>query len=126
VAATILDTLGTGGSFAPPTPIDIATIEVAIVNQLQSVINTIEIIHYPDRPESYRLTHRIGAALVRYDGAKYGPLLDTAAIVQQRRLGFEITVMTRDLGLELRRSGGRYQPGGLRDNRNGPCLPHGV
>jgi Gp37 protein len=98
VAATALDTLWTGGTFEPPTPIDIATIEVAIVNQLRSVINTIEIAHYPDRPESYRLTHRIGAALVRYDGAKYGPLLDTAAIVQQRRLGFEITVMTRDLG----------------------------
>jgi hypothetical protein len=98
VAATTLDTLWTGGTFAPPTPIDIATIEVAIVTQLQAAINTIEITHYPDRPESYRLTHRIGAALVRYDGAKYGPLLDTAAIVQQRRLGFEVTVMTRDLG----------------------------
>jgi hypothetical protein len=98
LAATALDRLWTGGTFALPTPIDIATIEVAIVTQLQSVINTIEISHYPDRPESYRLTHRIGAALVRYDGAKYGPLLDTAAIVQQRRLGFQVIVMTRDLG----------------------------
>ena len=76
-------------------------------------MNTIEISHYPDRPESYRLTHRIGAALVRYDGAKYGPLLDTAAIVQQRRLGFEVTVMTRDLGWSFGGEVG-HEPGRLR------------
>jgi hypothetical protein len=87
-----------GQAFAPPTSLDIGTIETAIVNQLRGHIETIEIAHYPDKPETYRMTHRIGAALVRYDGAEYGRLIDTFAVVQERRLKFEITLMMRDLG----------------------------
>jgi len=94
----MLDAAWNGLVFTPPTPIDIATIEDAIVSQLQSQINTIEIAHYPDRPETWRLTHRVGAALVMYKGAQYGELLDTAAIIQERRLEFEISVIMRDLG----------------------------
>jgi Gp37 protein len=94
----VLDTAWTGSTFSPPTPLDIATIEVAIVSRLKSQIGVIEVGHFPDRPESYRLTHRIGAALVRYEGAKYAKLLDTDAVVQERRLEFEVTVMMRDLG----------------------------
>jgi hypothetical protein len=94
----VLDTPWTGGTFTPPTAIDIATIQGAIVAQLQSAVSGIEIAHYPDRPESYRMTHRVGAALVMYKGAQYGDQLDTAAIIQQRRLEFEVTVMMRDLG----------------------------
>jgi hypothetical protein len=98
VAGFILDTPWTGTNFAPATPLDIATLESAILAQLRAAIGTIEIAHYPDRPETYRMTHRFGAALVRYAGAKYGPLIDSAAVVQQRRLSFEITLMMRDLG----------------------------
>jgi hypothetical protein len=61
------DTPWAGLTFTPPTPLDIAAIETAIVNQLSNQINTIEVTHYPDRPESYRLTHRVGAALVRFE-----------------------------------------------------------
>lgn len=93
-----LDAAWNGVVFTPPTAIDIATIEDAIVSQLQSQINTIEIAHYPDRPETWRLTHRVGAALVMYKGAQYGELLDTSAIIQERKLEFEISVMMRDLG----------------------------
>jgi hypothetical protein len=94
----MLDAPWNGVTFAPPTAIDIATIEDAIVSRLQSQINTIEIAHYPDRPETWRLTHRVGAALVMYKGAQYGELLDTAAIIQERKFEFEISVMMRDLG----------------------------
>jgi hypothetical protein len=94
----MLDSPWNGVVFTPPTAIDIATIEDAIVSQLQSQINTIEIAHYPDRPETWRLTHRVGAALVMYKGAQYGELLDTSAIIQERKLEFEISVMMRDLG----------------------------
>jgi hypothetical protein len=94
----MLDGAWNGLVFTPPTAIDIATIEDAIVSQLQSQINTIEVAHYPDRPETWRLTHRVGAALVMYKGAQYGELLDTAAIIQERKLEFEISVMMRDLG----------------------------
>jgi len=94
----MLDAPWNGMVFTPPTAIDIATIEDAIVNQLRSQINSIEIAHYPDRPESWRLTHRVGAALVMYKGAQYGELVDTAAIIQERKLEFEIAIMMRDLG----------------------------
>jgi hypothetical protein len=98
MGAFVLDSPWLGESFAPPTPLDIGTIEAAIVNQLGAQIKVIEIAHFPDKPETYRMTHRIGAALVRYEGAEYGDLLDTAAIVQERTLKFDITVMMRDLG----------------------------
>jgi Gp37 protein len=94
----LLDGLWVGQAFAPPTALDIATIEGAIVAQLKSQVTAIEIAHYPDRPESWRLTHRVGAALVQYKGAEYGPKLDSAAIVQQRTLEFEVTLAMRDLG----------------------------
>ncbi len=94
----MLDAPWNGVTFTPPTAIDIATIEDAIVSQLQTQISSIEIAHYPDRPETWRMTHRVGAALVMYKGAQYGELLDTAAIIQQRKLEFEISIMMRDLG----------------------------
>jgi hypothetical protein len=94
----MLDAPWNGVIFSPPTAIDIATIEDAIVTQLSSQIDSIEIAHYPDRPETWRLTHRVGAALVMYKGAQYGDFLDTAAIIQERKLEFEISVMMRDLG----------------------------
>ena len=98
MGAVVLDSPWIGQSFTPPTPLDIGTIEAALVNQLNSQITEIEVAHFPDTPEAYRMTHRIGAALVRYEGAEYGKLIDTAAIVQERTLKFEITVMMRDLG----------------------------
>ncbi|HVA80969.1 MAG TPA: Gp37 family protein [Candidatus Binataceae bacterium] len=96
--AAMLDGPWGGTNYTPPTAIDIATIETAIVAQLQSQVAGIEIAHYPDRPESYRLVHRVGAALVQYLGAKYGAMLDTAAIIQERVMEFGVTVMMRDLG----------------------------
>ncbi len=94
----MLDAPWAGAVFAPPTPTDIATIEAAIVAQLRSQIHSIEIAHYPDRPETWRMTHRVGAALVIYKGAQYGDLLDMAAVIQERKLEFEVAVMMRDLG----------------------------
>lgn len=94
----ILDSPWNGATFTPATPLDIATIETAILTQLESQITSIEIAHYPDRPETYRLTHRIGAALVRYDGAVYGPIADTGTVVQRRRLRFAVRLVMRDLG----------------------------
>ncbi len=70
----VLDAPWVGQQFSPPTPIDIATIETAIVTRLQSMVTSIEIVHFPDNPKNYRLTHRIGAALVVYRGSDYGPV----------------------------------------------------
>jgi hypothetical protein len=61
----MLDAPWSGTRYSPATPVDIASIESAIVTRLQGAIgNVLEIAHYPNNPETYRLTHRIGAALV--------------------------------------------------------------
>jgi hypothetical protein len=109
--ATILDTPWTGETFTPPIPLDIATIENALVEQLLSQINLIEIVHFPDRPEAYRLTHRVGAALVSYRGATYGDLIDTAVVMQPRKLEFEVRLMARDLGWSYGALGTGVSPG---------------
>ena len=93
-----LDSPWAGEIFAPPTPLDIATLESAIAAQLRAQVTAIEIVQFPDKPAAYRLTHRIGAALVAWRGATYGALIDTAAVVQSRRLEFEIILLVRDLG----------------------------
>lgn len=98
MAAIVLDQPWTGETFTPPTPTDIATVEAAIVARLRQQITSVEVAHFPDRPEAYRLTNRIGAALVRYEGGEYGPLIDTAAIVQERTFRFAAIIMMRDLG----------------------------
>ena len=98
MGAIVLDSPWLGQSFAPPTPLDIETIEAAVVSRLLAQISGIEIAHFPDQPEAYRMTHRIGAALVRYEGAEYGRLMDSSAVVQERTLKFEVTIMMRDLG----------------------------
>ncbi len=93
-----LDSAWAGQSFAPPTPLDIATIESAIAAQLRAQVSAIEIAQFPDKAAAYRLTHRIGAALVAWHSATYGTLDDTAAVVQTRLLKFRVTLLVRDLG----------------------------
>jgi hypothetical protein len=94
----ILDSPWAGQTFSPPTPLDIATIESAIAAQLRAQIDAIEDAQFPDKPAAYRLTHRIGAALVAWRATTYGALIDTAAVVQVRRLEFEVNLLVRDLG----------------------------
>jgi Gp37 protein len=98
VGAIVLDSPWQGETYTPPTQVDIATIEQAVVNRLNTELSGVEIAHFPDKPEAYRMTHRVGAALVRYEGTEFGKPIDTAAMVQERTLKFEITVMMRDLG----------------------------
>lgn len=96
--AVFVDSPWAGQSFSPPTPLNVATIEAAIIARLRSMVSAVEVVHFPDDPRTYRLTHRVGAALVVYRGSTYGEVRDTAAIVQERRLEFDITVLVRDLG----------------------------
>jgi len=100
-----------GEQFSPPTPIDIATIEAAIVARLQAMVTSIEIVHFPDNPKNYRLTHRIGAALVVYRGSDYGRLVDTRSIIQERKMEFDVTVLVRDLGWSVGGPSGATSPG---------------
>ena len=102
--ASVLDSPWAGQNFSPPTPLDIATIEGAIVAQLQAYLSSalgsqmIEVTHFPDKPEAYEMRHRIGVAMVIYMGSDYGRLLDTAHIVQERTMEFAVGLRIRDLG----------------------------
>jgi len=108
----ILDTPWTGTSYSPATPLDIATLEAAIVTQLAGALgNLIEVAHYPNNPDTYRLTHRIGAALVQYVGAEYGPPEEVGLVAQQRMLEFAVVVMMRDLGWAYGGPAGGTSPG---------------
>jgi hypothetical protein len=107
----LLDRPWIGQQFSPPTRIDIATIEAAIVTRLRAMVPSIEIVHFPDAAKNYRLTHRIGAALVVYRGATYGQVEDTAAIIQERKLEFDVTVLVRDLGWSVGGTPGGTSPG---------------
>src|SRR5712692_8529814 len=100
-----LDKPWQGETFSPPTLIDIAAIENVLLARLKvaasltdSPLSQVELAHFPDRPEAYRMTHRVGALLVRYAGPRYGKLLDTEFVVQERNLSWDCFIRTRDLG----------------------------
>ena len=107
----VFDTPWIGQQFSPPTPIDIASIETAIMARLTATVTAIEVVHFPDNPKSYRLTHRIGAALVAYRGSDYGRVEDAASIIQERRMEFDVTVLVRDLGWSVGGTPGATSPG---------------
>jgi len=95
----VLDSPYTGQTFTPPTPLDIATIEAAIVAQLAAAIgNLVEVTHFPDKPEAYELRHRIGVAMVIYMGGDYGEILDIYNVAQERTMEFGVGLRIRDLG----------------------------
>ena len=112
MTAVVLDAPWAGSSYSPPAPIDISTIELALVARLASQIATVEVAHFPDAPQAYRLTHRIGALLVRYEGADYGALIDSAAIVQERTMRFAAAILVRDVGWSFGGEPGGTSPGG--------------
>ncbi len=94
----------TGASYNPAIPLDLATIEAAIVNQLRSVLlaalgpQMIEVTHFPDKPEAYEMRHRIGVAMVIYAGSTYEKIEDIGDIVQEREMLWDVRLRVRDLG----------------------------
>lgn len=81
----------------PVIPNTCEALERATIERLTARFPGLSVELYPDEPESYRLDHPVGALLVRYAGSKYGPLMDTNIVVQERRLGLEVTLVMRSL-----------------------------
>ncbi len=106
-APIVLDTPWQGQNFAPSTPIDITTIEAAIVAQLRGFLSyalgnqMVEVNHFPDKPEAYEMRHRIGSCLIIFAGSDYGEIRDIGHVVQERTLEFEVALRIRDLGWAL-------------------------
>lgn len=110
--APTIDAPWAGRSFSPPTPLDIETVENAIAARLRSAVTSIEVACFPGEPGEYRMTHRVGAALVVYRGSAYGQVSDTAVVAQERRMEFDITLLVRDIGWGLGGGGSGAAPGG--------------
>ncbi len=82
----------------------ILEIETAIVGRLAAAMPGIRVEAFPEKPEEYTLKHARGAVLVGYGRSAYGKPEALGAIVQERRLEFDITILARD----LREHGGAY------------------
>ncbi len=72
-------------------------LEQAVIARLQARMPELEVEAFPDDPDEYRLNHPLGALLVRYHGSKFGPLLDTDLVVQDRSMAVEVTLVFRSL-----------------------------
>lgn len=71
----------------------ISPIEDSIIKRLEIKTSKRVLVEpYPDNPEIYEPTHPVGALLVRYAEADYGDTKDTALVIQDRDMLFEITL----------------------------------
>ncbi|MDI1471926.1 hypothetical protein THER_1648 [Thermodesulfovibrio sp. N1] len=75
----------------------IADIEQAIIDRLKTKIQGLEITGFPEKPKEYRLLHPKGALLVSYAGSTFSEPQSVNAIVQERKMEFDITVAMRHL-----------------------------
>jgi hypothetical protein len=78
-------------------PTTVEALEEAVRTCLEQAIPDLTVEAYPDDSDNYVFSAPVGAALVRYHGSKYGPSLDTAAVIQERHMAVEITVICRSL-----------------------------
>jgi hypothetical protein len=84
--------------------LNIQEFETAIIDELKSVITDLVIESFPDKPDEYRVLSPKGAILVKYAGSKYQQPLYQHAIIQERKLAYEIYLLVRS----LRRENGAY------------------
>lgn len=75
----------------------IGYIESEIIDKIQNKIPELHVEGFPDKPSEFRLTHPKGAILVHYQGANYSQSESLGYIVQDKKLEFSITIITRDL-----------------------------
>ena len=52
---------------------------------------------WPDEEKEYYLAHPMGAALVGYAGAAYGPSRDTGVVIQRREISLPVILVFRQL-----------------------------
>jgi hypothetical protein len=78
-------------------PTTISALEQGITARLQARVQGVAIEAYPDKPESYRLVHQVGALLVCYRGARYTDPEDVGEVVQVRDMWFDVHVLARSL-----------------------------
>lgn len=75
----------------------IKTIEDQIISKIKQDIPELHVEGFPEKPAEFRLTHPKGAILVHYQGANYSESKSIGYIVQDKKLEFSVTVVTRNL-----------------------------
>lgn len=76
---------------------DLQAIETAICAALRAACPGLEVLPYPDAPETFRATHPRGTLLVIYRGADYAPPSALDVIVQEETSAFEVVFLLRNL-----------------------------
>jgi len=94
-----------------------------VVAVLTAALPAVAVELYPQRPAAYRLNHPVGAVLVAYRGAEFGPQLQEWDDQQEQRARWGTVLVFRELygragalpALDLVRATlARYQPAGAR------------
>ena len=76
---------------------NIETIENKIVEKLKSKLTDLHIDSFPEKPQEFTFTHPKGAILVHYQGGNYRNIQAVDVIVQQKKMEFALTIITRNL-----------------------------
>jgi hypothetical protein len=115
--SVVLDTPWAGTAYSPALRLDVAHVEQVLVDYLRGiqqsglessdpvtvavaqVLRQVAVDHFPEQPEKYRLTHRVGQVLITYGGSESSPDPTTVDEVRQERTGtWHFDVVVRDLG----------------------------
>lgn len=75
----------------------IREIEEAIVDRLTGALPKLHVAAFPDRPDTFKMHHPAGAVLVAYGREVYGKPRDLSLVVQERRIEWDISILTRNL-----------------------------
>ena len=75
----------------------IAEIEKDMVALLATALPDLKVEPFPDKPETYRLTHPHGAVLIGYSGSRMPDPFVLAGTEQKRRLEYQLVVKVRSL-----------------------------
>ena len=76
---------------------NIETIENKIIEKLKSELTDLLIESFPEKPQEFVFTHPKGAILIHYQGGSYGNNQSLDVIVQNKKMEFALTIVTRNL-----------------------------
>ncbi len=74
---------------------DTAALLEEVVAVLHDALPDVAVELYPEKPDTYRLSHPVGAVLVAYRGATFGPQLPQYGYAQERLPGWRTVVLFR-------------------------------
>ncbi len=75
----------------------IKNIEDQIIQKIRENIPELHVEGFPEKPSEFRLTHPKGAILVHYQGGNYSQSKSIGYIVQDKKMEFSVTVVTKNL-----------------------------